>query len=81
MRAGFDGKSGEASAAGNLTSPATFGHLGFTGTSLWCDPVAERVTVLLTNRVCPSRENVLIRSARPRVHDALFKDFRPSSPE
>jgi CubicO group peptidase (beta-lactamase class C family) len=72
LRAGFDGKSGPASAAGRLASPETYGHLGFTGTSLWCDPVSERVTVLLSNRVCPSRDNVKIRALRPRVHDALF---------
>lgn len=71
LRAGFDGKSGPGSAAGSRASDATFGHLGFTGTSLWCDPRAEIVTVLLTNRVCPSRENAAIRLARPRVHDAL----------
>jgi len=72
LRAGFDGKSGPASAAGTLASAATFGHLGFTGTSLWCDPRAERVSVLLSNRVSPSRENLRIRAIRPVVHDALF---------
>jgi CubicO group peptidase (beta-lactamase class C family) len=72
LRAGFDGKSGPASAAGALASTGTFGHLGFTGTSLWCDPQAERVTVLLSNRVSPSRENLRIRAIRPMVHDALF---------
>ena len=71
LRAGFDGKSGPASAAGSLSGPATFGHLGFTGTSLWCDPAADRVTVLLSNRVCPTRESLGIRGVRPRVHDAL----------
>lgn len=71
LRAGFDGKSGPSSAAGERASAETFGHLGFTGTSLWCDPVAERVTVLLTNRVYPTRDNVRIRAVRPRIHDAL----------
>jgi CubicO group peptidase (beta-lactamase class C family) len=71
LRAGFDGKSGPSSAAGERASAATFGHLGFTGTSLWCDPTAERVTVLLTNRVHPSRDNLRIRAVRPRIHDAL----------
>ncbi len=47
------------------------GHLGFTGTSLWIDPVAEVVAVLLTNRVHPTRENELIRQFRPRFHDAV----------
>ncbi len=73
LRAGFDGKSGTGSAAGALASPETFGHLGFTGTSLWCDPAAERVSVLLTNRVCPSRDNAQIRTVRPKVHDALWR--------
>lgn len=71
LRAGFDGVSGPESAAGSRLGPRTFGHLGFTGTSLWCDPDAEVVTVLLTNRVHPSREHVQIRRARPRVQDAL----------
>jgi CubicO group peptidase (beta-lactamase class C family) len=72
LRAGFDGKSGENSAAGARASAETFGHLGFTGTSLWCDPMRHRVSVLLSNRVCPSRANQRIRALRPTVHDALF---------
>jgi CubicO group peptidase (beta-lactamase class C family) len=72
LRAGFDGKSSGASSAGELCGPGTFGHLGFTGTSLWCDPAAGIVTVLLTNRVHPTRDNPRIRAARPIVHDALF---------
>jgi len=73
LRAGFDGKSADQSSAGTLTGPRSFGHLGFTGTSLWCDPDAERVLVLLTNRVCPTRNNPRIRAARPAVNDALFR--------
>jgi CubicO group peptidase (beta-lactamase class C family) len=72
LRAGFDGKSPGASSAGTLAGPETFGHLGFTGTSLWCDPGAGVATVLLTNRVHPTRDNARIRGARPPVHDALF---------
>lgn len=73
LRAGFDGKSAEGSSAGALAGPRTFGHLGFTGTSLWIDPDREAVVVVLTNRVCPTRDNVAIRAARPRAHDALFR--------
>ncbi|HWZ91618.1 MAG TPA: hypothetical protein VNW92_22305, partial [Polyangiaceae bacterium] len=58
----------------------SFGHLGFTGTSLWCDPDAERVLVLLSNRVCPTRNNARIRAARPAVHDALFAYGTPGLP-
>ena len=73
LRAGFDGKSEGGSSAGTLAGPQTFGHLGFTGTSLWCDPGAGIATVLLTNRVHPTRDNPRIRAARPLVHDALFR--------
>jgi CubicO group peptidase (beta-lactamase class C family) len=75
-RVGFDGKSDSGSSAGPSASSRTFGHLGFTGTSVWCDPMAETVTVLLTNRVCPTRENTAIRACRPRVHEALFQRGR-----
>ena len=72
LLAGFDGKSADQSSAGTLAGPRSFGHLGFTGTSFWCDPDADRVLVLLTNRVCPTRNNPAIRAARPAVNDALF---------
>lgn len=73
LRAGFDGKSGEGSSAGTILGPRTFGHLGFTGTSVWIDPDAEVVVALLTNRVCPTRDNVKIRAARPSAHDELAR--------
>jgi serine-type D-Ala-D-Ala carboxypeptidase len=77
LRAGFDAKSPGvgASSAGTVLGPDTFGHLGFTGTSLWIDPApgAERVTVLLTNRVSPTRDSLKIRAARPEIHDALAR--------
>lgn len=72
LRMGFDGIRSQASSAGKLAGPETFGHLGFTGTSLWCDPERQRVTVLLTNRVYPTRENPQIREIRPNVHDFLW---------
>lgn len=76
LRAGFDGKSPEGSSAGTRMGPRTVGHLGFTGTSLWIDPEAAVVVSLLTNRVCPTREHVAIRAARPWAHDALFEASR-----
>jgi CubicO group peptidase (beta-lactamase class C family) len=39
---------------GGLSSPATFGHTGFTGTSILCDPRHDLVLVLLTNRAHPN---------------------------
>jgi CubicO group peptidase (beta-lactamase class C family) len=66
---GWDTRSGQGSSAGSLFSPRSFGHLGFTGTSIWCDPVRALCAVLLSNRVHPTRENIAIREFRPRFHD------------
>jgi CubicO group peptidase (beta-lactamase class C family) len=69
--AGFDRRSGDAPSSGRLFGPRTFGHLGFTGTSLWIDPDASLVGVLLTNRVHPTRDHLAIRRARPAAYDAI----------
>jgi CubicO group peptidase (beta-lactamase class C family) len=53
-------------------SRLAFGHLGFTGTSLWCDPENEFVFVMLTNRVNPSRHDPRLPNARAELHDQLF---------
>ncbi len=71
-RLGWDGKSPTDSSAGRRMSASTFGHLGFTGTSIWCDPVADVVIVLLSNRVCPSRANEKIKGFRPAFQDAIM---------
>ena len=48
----------------------SFGHNGFTGTSLWIDPVHERIFVLLTNRThAHPLPFVNINPARRRFHD------------
>jgi len=70
---GFDTPSPQQSSAGELLSRRSFGHLGFTGTSFWCDPDRDVAVVLLTNRVHPSRDNLLIRQFRPRFHDAIVR--------
>ena len=67
---GWDTKSKEGSSAGDQFSEQSFGHLGFTGTSVWCDPTRRLCAVLLSNRVHPTRENIAIRAFRPRFHDA-----------
>lgn len=71
LRAGFDGKSEQGSSAGTRFGPSSIGHLGFTGTSLWCDIDREMVGVLLTNRVHPSRDNEVIRKVRPLASDRI----------
>jgi CubicO group peptidase (beta-lactamase class C family) len=57
--------------AGTTVSPGAFGHTGFTGTSLVCDPATDTVVVLLTNRVHPTRVNNKIQMVRRAVHDAV----------
>jgi len=75
LLAGFDARSGDAPSSGRHLGPRTFGHLGFTGTSIWIDPEAEFVGVLLTNRVYPTRTSLAIRQARPAVYDAMFESM------
>jgi CubicO group peptidase (beta-lactamase class C family) len=72
IRLGWDTKSAENSSAGRRMSMRSFGHLGFTGTSLWCDPERDLVIVLLTNRVHPSRANERIKGFRPGFHDGVI---------
>ena len=61
------------SSSGHYFSPGSFGHTGFTGTSLWIDPERGLFVVLLTNRVNPTRANEQIRQLRPAVHDAILQ--------
>jgi len=73
---GWDTTKPAASSAGTLLGPRTFGHLGFTGCSLWIDPDARVVVALLTNRTHPTRDNVAIRAFRPAFHDAVVRVVR-----
>ena len=59
------------SSAGSRLSPQSYGHTGFTGTSLWIDPRRRLFIVFLTNRVHPSRENNTIQSARRQLADCV----------
>jgi len=72
---GWDTKSpkGEYSSAGNYFSPNSFGHTGFTGTSVWIDPERNLFVILLTNRICPTRKNEKIARARPDIADAVIE--------
>lgn len=66
---GWDTPSGRSS-AGRYFSPRSFGHTGFTGTSIWIDPVKDMYVVLLTNRVNPTRANTRVFQLRRDVADA-----------
>lgn len=64
------------STAGTMMSPESFGHNGFTGTSLWIDPVKDRIFVLLTNRTHNHPlPFVNINSVRRRFHDLAIEEL------
>jgi beta-N-acetylhexosaminidase len=65
----------ENSSSGHYFSAHSYGHTGFTGTTIWIDPDRQLFVVLLTNRVNPTRENHKIAEVRPAVHDAIMKAF------
>lgn len=73
---GWDTPSTEGSSAGLLLSRSSFGHTGFTGTSIWIDPERDLFIILLTNRVHPTRENSAMRWVRPKVADAVVRAVR-----
>jgi CubicO group peptidase (beta-lactamase class C family) len=58
--------------AGPLASPHAVIHTGFTGTSIYIDPDRDAFVILLTNRVNPTRANMLIFQARPGIHTAVL---------
>jgi serine-type D-Ala-D-Ala carboxypeptidase len=66
----------EGSSSGSLLDSTSFGHTGFTGTSIWMDPTRELVIVLLTNRVHPTRENNRMGAVRRGVADRVVQSLR-----
>lgn len=76
---GWDLKSLRGSSAGDLFSLTSFGHTGFTGTSVWADPQRNLCVIFLTNRVYPSRTNTKIAKVRPALHDAVVQALRKST--
>lgn len=63
------------SQSGTLLSSRAYGHLGYTGTSIWIDPERRLSITLLTNRTWPHRESQAIKQLRPAVHDALVESL------
>ena len=59
--------------SGNYFSAHSYGHTGFTGTSIWIDPDRQLFVVFLTNRVHPTRENQKIQQVRRDLHDAVMQ--------
>lgn len=66
---------GPDSPAGDLMSPTSFGHTGFTGTSIWVDPEKQLYAVLLTNRIHPQRDNPAIFRVRQIFHNLAVLSY------
>lgn len=64
------------SSAGQYFSDTSWGHLGYTGTSIWVDPKRNLAVILLSNRVWPTEENIIIRKFRPLLHDTVIECLR-----
>jgi len=67
---GFHVPRGENAVTGNAFSPRTFGHTGFTGTSLIIDPGDATICVLLTNRIHPALGGTDMLALRRGFHQA-----------
>ncbi|MCC7208863.1 MAG: beta-lactamase family protein [Anaerolineae bacterium] len=65
-------KSVENSSAGERFSADSFGHTGFTGTSLWIDPAAQLVVAALTNAVYGGRERLALLGFRRALHERIW---------
>jgi serine-type D-Ala-D-Ala carboxypeptidase len=70
---GWDMATPGKSSAGSRFSANSWGHLGYTGTSIWVDPEKDLAVILLSNRVWPTEENIKIRKFRPVLHDKVLE--------
>ena len=66
------------SQSGKYFSANAYGHLGYTGTSLWIDPERRLSVTLLTNRTWPDCSNQAIKQVRPAFHDAVIEGLEAS---
>jgi serine-type D-Ala-D-Ala carboxypeptidase len=74
---GWDTPSSQ-SQSGKYFSANSYGHLGYTGTSLWIDPDRSLSITLLTNRTWPDGQNKSIQQVRPLFHDAVVEAVSPT---
>lgn len=73
---GWQGHRGAGSAIAAM-SPSSFGHTGFTGTSVWLDPERDRILVFLTNRVHPEARKEDFNAVRRRFHEHAYGTLAP----
>jgi CubicO group peptidase (beta-lactamase class C family) len=83
---GWDLDSSYSANRGELFPLGSYGHTGFTGTSIWVDPSRDLFVILLTNRVNPTRQNLRISGVRTELADVVVRVFdrgatsQPSAP-
>jgi beta-glucosidase-like glycosyl hydrolase/CubicO group peptidase (beta-lactamase class C family) len=78
---GWDTPSDHGSSAGDYFSKGSFGHLGFTGTSIWIDPNRKIAIILLSNRVYPTRERGGMYEVRRNFYKEAMKALLESMGE
>lgn len=74
-----DTKNPDNSPTTSLAPAEVYGHLGFTGTVFWVDPVNNIIFIFLTNRVNPTRENSAFN--RLNIRPALFEQVYRALPD
>jgi len=67
------------SQSGKYFGARSYGHLGYTGISLWIDPERQLSITLLTNRTWPDCQNQTIKQVRPAFHDAVVQALEKKS--
>jgi len=68
---GWDLHSDEFCTSGDLVSESSFGHTGFTGTSIWIDPENDLFVILLAHRVHPDGRSSAFNEVRSRIHNVI----------
>ena len=76
---GWDIQSSYSSVKGSFFSSTSFGHTGYTGTSLWIDPQTQTFLIILTNRVHPDGKGN-VKELRMELADIVGRMFQPASP-
>jgi CubicO group peptidase (beta-lactamase class C family) len=72
---GFMMPAPQGASCGRYFSPESIGHTGFTGTSLWYDPIRDLLVAILSNRVFAGRDNKAFLALRPQMHDWVVESL------
>jgi uncharacterized protein YbbC (DUF1343 family)/CubicO group peptidase (beta-lactamase class C family) len=78
---GWDVDTSYSGPRGSLFGPSSFGHTGFTGTSLWIDPETETFVVLLTSRLHPDGKGASPGALRAEVATLVASSIMDATPK